>query len=118
MPPPPPPAGAGVVAAGELGAVLATADALVAAGWLAADALGDAVGEASSAAVAVAGSTVVGVVAAFDFVAGLQAAEANATTTMAAAVASGRTCMAAPCSHDEGGSPLSTSVQPSAVTSR
>jgi hypothetical protein len=93
---PPPAAGAGVVAAGELAAVLALAGALDAADWLVTDALGDAVGVASSAAVAVAGSTVPVVGAALDFVVGLHAAEDNATTTMAAAADSDRTCMAAP----------------------
>jgi hypothetical protein len=94
----PPAAGADVVAAGELatGLALATTGALDAAGWLVTDALGDAVGVASSAAVAVAGSTVAVVGAALDFVVGLHAAEDNATTTMAAAADSDRTCMAAP----------------------
>jgi hypothetical protein len=96
----PPAAGAGVVAAGELAAVLAlaTAGALDATGWLAADALGDAVGDAASAWVSVAIAACVGVLdVAFDFVAGLHAADDNATTTMTAAVDSARTCMAAPC---------------------
>jgi hypothetical protein len=113
MVPPPPAAGAVVVGAGAvetagLAAVLAlaTAGALGATDWLAAEALGDDVGEASSAAVAVAGSTVVGVIAAFDFVAGLHAANDNPTTPttrMPAAADNARTCMAAPCSNVDGG---------------
>jgi hypothetical protein len=97
--PPPPAAGAGVVGAGaveaaELAGALALA--VVATDGVAAEFDG----EASSAAVAVAGSTVVGAIAAFDFVAGLHAAQANATTVIAAAGDSARTCMAAPCSDD------------------
>src|SRR6185437_6197254 len=100
---PPPAAGAGAVEVAELAAVLALATALVEADWLVAtDGLAaEFVG--SSTAVAVAGSTVVGVVAAFDFVAGLHAAYDNPTTptaSVAAAVDSTLTCMAAPCSDD------------------
>jgi hypothetical protein len=105
---PPPAAGFGV-AAGELELVAGLAletggavDAVDAVDALAADALGDDVGEAGSACVSVAGSTVAAGDA-VDFVAGLHADNDNATaptTMMAAAVDSARTCMAAPCSDD------------------
>ncbi|HEY5453949.1 MAG TPA: hypothetical protein VIJ96_00615 [Acidothermaceae bacterium] len=102
--PPPPAAGAAVVAADELAAGLTLA--ADATNWLAAEADGDAgVVEASgdSMTVEVAAPAVAAAVVAevFDFVAGFHAAEANATTpttTMAVAVDSARTCMAAPCS--------------------
>jgi len=93
---PPPAAGAGTVEAAELAAVLALAGALDSTDWLATDARGDAVGVASSAAVAVAGSAVAGVGVVLDFVVGLHAADDNATTTMAVVADSARTCMAAP----------------------
>jgi hypothetical protein len=92
----PPAAGTGADAdvAGVLAAVLALADALDAVEGLAVEFAGD----ASSAWVSVATGTWVGVIVAFDFVAGLHAAKDNARATTTAAVGTARTCMAAPCS--------------------
>ena len=92
----PPAAGGGADAdvAGVLAAVLALADALDAVEWLAVEFAGD----ASSACVSVATGACVGVDVAFDFVAGLHAANDNARATTAAAVGMARICMAAPCS--------------------
>src|SRR5450755_4708542 len=58
-----------------------------------------AVAAVAAAAVAVAVCGVAAVAAAFDFVAGLHAAEDNATTTTAVATDSARTCIAAPWSR-------------------
>jgi hypothetical protein len=96
--PPPPAAGAGVVAAGLAVVVAdATTGALAAADVLAV-AVGLSVELVESVCVSVATVAVCDVLAvvAFDFVAGLHAAEDNATTTMAAAAERDRTCMAAP----------------------
>ena len=92
---PPPDAGVGVLAV-----VLAvgTSDALEPTDWLPAEVAGDAAAAAVAVAVAVEVCDAAAVGAAFDFVAGLHAAEDNATTTTATAADSARTCIAAPCS--------------------